>query len=114
MMPQSRPLPPLSPRGVPPAPHMTADEKCSDCKKSFIWAGGRDYKICPQCCAVLWHRDVDAEARAIRAEMAAKQKALMAQAHKERMELKARKVNRSMTAVGLTVSSPILGEPDDK
>jgi len=33
------------------------NNRCSDCNVQFMWAGNHDFKICPECKAVLWHTD---------------------------------------------------------
>ena len=67
---------------VDPAPELTEDGHCSDCRVQAIWAGGRAFQICPKCYALLWHIDhtakerQDKEAAAIQArERAADRKA---------------------------------------
>src|SRR5262245_30486140 len=62
--------PPVFRPSVPPAPHMTSRGACSDCHVPAVLAGGGDMKICPRCCAMLWHRDYAGEQRRQRQEAA--------------------------------------------
>lgn len=74
-----RPPPYQRPRTA-PAPHLTVGNLCSECHVRPVWAAGQDMKVCPNCYALLWHIDWDAEAKAQRAKAAeeARMRAAMA------------------------------------
>jgi hypothetical protein len=55
-----------------PAPYLTADRRCSDCRMLSVAAAGGEMKACPRCYAVLWHADYSAEVRLKQQEAAAK------------------------------------------
>lgn len=97
----------------PPAPHLTKSGTCSDCEVMFVWAGGTDYKICPECYSVLWHTDWTIAERLERSAAAAAAKQRIALAAQTRKDNQAKRRHVSLFAEDLVVSSPVLGVPDD-
>lgn len=49
-------------RYMQPAPTLSGG-MCSDCRVPVMAAGDGEYRICPKCYAVLWHKDWAAEFR---------------------------------------------------
>jgi hypothetical protein len=54
-----------------PAPHLTGNNRCSDCGIHAMPAGSGEIKVCPQCYACLWRRDYREEERQHRTVLAA-------------------------------------------
>lgn len=68
--------PPPPPRSTElPAPELTKHGRCSDCNATAVVAGDGEYKVCPHCYAMLWHRDWSADERLRREVAAARLKA---------------------------------------
>jgi len=64
-----------------PAPSLTGNNQCSDCHVRAVTLAGGDLKVCPQCFALLWHRDWSAEERERRLGERARLEAMRAQHH---------------------------------
>jgi|SRR3954463_5645277 hypothetical protein len=92
-----------------PAPTLTEDGRCTECKVIAVMAGKGEMKVCPKCYALLWHA-VWARSKE-RERAAATERADRARATAERSFRRAKVRTVDMKAVELDTSPPSVGAP---
>lgn len=108
------PMPAIPFESAPPAPHLTTDNLCSECRVRPMPLHKGEMKVCPVCYALLWHEDWASAERKRKRELA-DQRAAVEQARRDAKRQQQREVAEERKQIRMRLIAERIGaitEPD--